>query len=356
MKLIEPPHNPLDHIFTPETISAWEMQYARKPSQNLHFRLEVLKAHGPYPVDLAGMNRLREFRAWKAAWETYLYSAFACGRFEGEKGLELRGRLTSADDDDFRSAISECLTCWFLAGQMKFPINPTAPGRNGKMLDMNIALDDGDVGIEVKTPFREPLKDAGFVDDSDKIDQSVQSANRQFSDDKRNILVLIPSLQLGIIQHREIMVKALFGQTKITFPVNPQTGESGPIENKFFPDGKFFETRKPSGGPLKSDGLPAYRRISAVLCIEEGIIEKYPAPDPFLLLDEKNRHMVWPYWEKARDLHNSRENKVWIGLRAMALHNPYAYHPIPEDIFDEFPQFVTDGDKMKWTDGYRTRV
>ena len=184
----------------------------------------------------------------------------------------------------------------------------------------------------------------------------MNAANKQFAKDRPNILALVPCLRLPCFSHRNGLVKAAFGQSKITWPVNTQTGEAGPTDVKFFPDGRFLNTERPGGKPLKPDGFPGYRRISVVICIEETIAERYPFPDPFALLDENNRGALWPYWEQARDLHSSFENRAWIEHNVLVLHNPYAYHALPHDLFGECPQLVPVGDVMKWTDGVEVIV
>jgi len=133
--------------------------------------------------------------------------------------------------------------------------------------------------------------------------------------------------------------------------VNPQTGEGGPAEVKFFPEGKFLNTQLPGGKPIKSDGLPAYRRISAMLTIEETFEEKYPFPNPLALVDEKTRGEIWPLWKRQRELHASQENEVWTDHDVLVLHNPYAYRSLSQEVFAEFPQLVPVGNVMEWTDG-----
>ena len=321
-----PPSDTLRDVFATDVLRRWRAQAAS--SEDLRFRLRVLDASGPCPTDTLAAREMWFCRAWKAAWETYLYTAFACGMFEGDKGKDLRGRLRSADPDGFRSAMAECLACWFLAGRMGMPLDPMAPGRDAHNLEMSLLLDDGPVGVEVKAPFREaPAPPPGkntvswFGDDADKIDQCMATANKQFANDRPNLLVVIPRLRTPVFSHRHNLVKAAYGQSKITFPVDTQTGQGGPVEVKFFPDGKFLETRRPGGGPLKPDGLPGYRRISAIICIEERMREQHPLPK-------------------------------WIDHDVLVLHNPYAYHPLPSESWNEFPQLVPVGHEMKWTDGY----
>jgi len=330
------------------------------------FRLKVLEAHGPYPTDPAKAAELRHFRAVKASWDTYLFSAYACGMFQeggGGKGRELLGRLRGLDNGGFRSAMAECMTCWFFAGKMGLSVEPYAPGRGGKKLDMRLLVDGNWIGVEVKSPFRErPKPPPGKStitwcgDDADKIKQCMEDANKQFCDDRPNLLVIVPELRMHVFSHRRDVVKAAYGQSKITFWVDTQTGESGPVEVKLFQDGKFLNKSRPNGKPLKPDGLPAYRRISAILCLEEKVVDKYPPPTHSFVLslfDQERLRRIWPILKKAWDLYYSRNNEKWVEHDVIVLHNPYAYHALSPEMWRAFPQLVFVDGEMRWTDGYR---
>ena len=193
-------------------------------------------------------------------------------------------------------------------------------------------------------------------DDADKIAQALESANKQFDDATPNILVIVPELRRRMFSQRRDLLKAAFGQSKITWQINAATGENGPAEVELFPDGKFLNTQRPGGRLLKADGFPGYRRISVVVCIEEQLAEKYPFPNPLLLLPEETRGDIWPLWECARDAHFSPENEAWIEHDVLVVHNPYVYHPLPQRMWDAFPQLVPVGDKMEWTDGEKVVV
>ena len=173
----------------------------------------------------------------------------------------------------------------------------------------------------------------------------------EFSDDKPNILVITPSLRTRLFSNRHELVKAVYGEHKITIPINVHTGEAGATEVTFFPEGKFLNTMRPDGKQLKADGLPAFRRISAVVNIEEKIVEKHPRPSPFALLDKQHLDDVWPIWKRDRRLHYSSDNRKWIEHDVVVLHNPLAYHPVPPEMWKEFPQLVPVDGEMKWTDG-----
>lgn len=354
---IKPPSDPLSFVFTPEVINKW--QRLCNPSEDLQNRLDVINACGPYPSDRSKAANIRYRRAYKAAWDTYLFAAFACGMFNGNKRNDLLARMQSIDDNDFRSAMSECMACWFLAGKMKLSVNPVAPGRKRRNLELQINLGNGVIGVEVKAPYIETPKPAPgqntsiwYGDDSRKIEQSISAANKQFNDDCPNLLIIAPQLRVPLYAHRHDILRAAYGQSKITWKIDTRTGLTvGPIEPKFFPEGRFLNPNRENGKLLKPDGFPAHRRISAIITIEQVVKQKYPYPNPAILLVDEGRGERWNYFQKAVELHYSKENSMWVEHYVLVLHNPYAYHPIEQNIFGQFPQLITNGDLLEWTDG-----
>ena len=182
---VAPPSDPLREVFTGDILNAWRRASAW--SDALKLRLQVVEACGPYPSDPSTADKLRSLRAIKAAWEAYLFAAFACEMFTGEKGKDLLARLRGINDDGFRSAMAECMTCWFLSGRMKLPVNACAPGRAAKNLEMRIVVEAAEIGVEVKAPFREAPKPppgkstvCWVGDDAAKVARCLDSANKQF--------------------------------------------------------------------------------------------------------------------------------------------------------------------------------
>ncbi len=175
-KLMGLPANPLLTAIPHDARDSWRS----RPTPELVRRLEILCASGPRPAERVQAVRLMYDRAVRAAWETYVFCAFACGLFEGQRGKELRGRFGSRSDDDFRSAMAECQACWFLAGRLGFPVSGKAPGRGNKMLDMKAVIDDQDVGVEVKAPYREPppAGQAWSDHDGEALAQCLDAANK----------------------------------------------------------------------------------------------------------------------------------------------------------------------------------
>ncbi len=317
-KFIRPPKDPLIAAIPQEVRNRWR----NKPTEILIRRLDILNACGPYPSDHKGRCRLMHYRAIRSAWETYIYSAFACGLFEGERGKELRGRFASRDANDFRSAISECLTCWFLAAHLGLPVNGEMPGQNSKILDMRTVINNDNVGVEVKSPYRttSPHDEVICGHDADLLACCLQEANKQFNKDIPNILIIVPELRFPVFSLRLQLITALYGQEVITCKVDKKTGAmAGPTEIKFNPDGKFLKKHLDSGKLIKRNGRPPFTRISAVVVIEERIREHKP---------------IW-----------------WIDHDVLIAHNPNANYPINPKTFNGYIQFKDLGGGYGWSDG-----
>ena len=348
------PGEPLRAVFTPDVLRTWSV--VSKPSDALVHRLNVLNASGPSPADAEKSYSMKRRRAIRAAWEVYLEASFACGMFEGERGTELRARLIGIDDDGFRSAIAECMTCWFLAGRMRFQVHGLAQGRGAKMLDMLAVLPDGEAGVEVKAPFRErPVGTTSwFGNDAGKIRQCLETAEKQLSKDTPNIVVIAPSLRTPMFADRRVLVQAIYGESVIVLDYNTEKGRMENERLEFSPRGKFLNRKRPDGKLLKPDGFPAYQRVSAVLCIEEHIRETHPFPaDECVLasIADRERGELIRLVEKKRKLYCGGANQLWMEHNVLLLHNPYSYHAISEELWSEFPQLVPRGDHMEWTDG-----
>lgn len=335
------PENPLKDVFPPEVLAAWK----RRPSKDIIERWQTLEAEGFYSTTNPHASAVRHRRGQKAAWETYLAAAFACQLFEGAKGSDLRSRLAGWDSDNFRSAMAECMACWYLAGKCRLSINPSAPGRGAKNLEMVVFWKDASIAVEVKAPHQEsPASRIGSGNGSHKLETVIERANKQFDNNGPNLLVIVPSLRLRMHHHRTALAHALYGQTMMEFRINRETGtaeEEG--EARFVPVGKLFKAQK-------ADGSPGYQRISAVLCIEQYPMDSYPHPS-----DREDRLISWR-WREADMLHDSPANQVWMEHRALVLHNPFAYFPLDQELFHHLPQMVPDGPTMRWTDGHDATV
>ena len=72
--------------------------------------------------------------------------------------------------------------------------------------------------------------------------------------------------------------------------------------------------------------------------------------------NERDRSELLRYVAVACDRHFSKENDLRIEHKVYVLHNPFARHPLANDLFKEFPQYVRRGDNMTWTDGYNRPI
>ncbi|MGC9455469.1 MAG: hypothetical protein ACP5HU_11500, partial [Phycisphaerae bacterium] len=171
-----------DKIFTPAVLKKLEEQAARYPE--VLNRLEVLRASGPAPSDRRKAKIVSALRAQRAAWEAYMQAAFICGFFEHADGTDLRNRLTAPDDANFRSAIAECMTCWYFAANRRWKVLRAGKGRGLSSTDMTVIPPNHDsISVEVKAPRRD-LPSGVYVwcgDDGDLIEQCLSQANKQFA-------------------------------------------------------------------------------------------------------------------------------------------------------------------------------
>lgn len=301
-----PPSDPLRDVFTEEVLAALHARPSK--SEYLEHRLAVLGVRAPF------------LRAAKAAWEAYLTAAFALGLFSEPYGADLRARLTGTDDDAFRSAMAECLAGWLLAGKLKLAISPRPEGRRGRPLEYLIAHEGGDIRVEVKAPHHAiPANGVWSGDDSDLLAAALKSANEQFDAGVRNLLVVVPKFRIPVHHDRGQITSAFYGQPVMTFPVDLSEGKAvGPVTTEFAPDGRFLARRTPTGRPIKPDGMPAFTRVGAILCVE---VVRQPGRLP------------------------------WMDHRVLIAHNPYAQNPIPREIWGTIPQCLHVAGEMAWNDG-----
>jgi hypothetical protein len=296
------PAEPLWDVFTPTVVT--KLRRVTTPSPALSFRLRVLAAEGPNPD--------QSLRAHKSAWEVYLLAAFACALFEGEHGTDLRARLTGIDDDNFRSALNECLTAWYLAGHLNLRIEPRPEGRSDHPLEFAIMLPEGDIKVEVKSPFRPITSDFWWGDDADLLESALQEANKQFQSGDRNLLVIVPCLRLPIfdVGYRTPIERAFIGETVIGIPIDTRTGgPAGPESLVFKEKGRFTK-----GWSSEGVSKPRFTRVGAALFLNEYVD------------GNEIRH------------------------RALIVHNPNAHVTLPRDPWLGVPEFYNDGGRWRWSD------
>ena len=88
-----------------------------------------------------------ELAVMRDAWAHYLRCSFAVGMFDGKEGEDLRSRLAGRDDEQFRSAMSECFAAWFLSERLGLTVSPRPKGRQTRVLDMAVRCVEGDTRL-----------------------------------------------------------------------------------------------------------------------------------------------------------------------------------------------------------------
>ena len=313
-------NDPLREIFTPQVVT----RLCKAQSPFLLERLEILSACGPYPSDTRLANRLRLFRARKASWETYLSAAFSCGLFEGESGKDLRARLTGLDDRNFRSAMSECLVCWFLVGVLKLPVKPRPEGNKGKVLELLVDLPEGDMRVEVKAPYPNDPHKSEWFHDPGPITRCLKEANKQFQKGMRNVLFLVFFEDMRLYWPRDLMIRAFIGEEGEAYAVDTQT-HPPKVEAVIarFPTGQLLNPNYPKPPPHPHKRIPHFTRVGAVVLVQERFNPKGFFPEIF---------------------HN-----VWV------IHNPHAGPSVSPEVWARYPQlFIKEDGVMRWTDGYES--
>ena len=278
----------LKSIFTGKVMARLERR--QNPTDALRFRLEVLGASGPLPSDETLASHVQTLRAWKAAWEAYTFTAKSCHLFDGPDGADLLARLTGHDDAGFRSAMAECMTCWYFAGYLKVAVGPWPTGRNGRQLDLKVAGSEAEILVEVKAPKRERPEgvSSGLADDL--FAKRLEDANRKFTEGELNVLVLAPEVRPTVRELPVQLTQALYGPDMIVCPIDPRSGESlGPPRTEFKPDGKLLAMRKKVGSGQDASAGPALTRVGAVVCVEERLESRFPFPPWRLVFDDQRR-------------------------------------------------------------------
>ncbi len=299
----------LEEIFTADVIERLKRHPA--PSTTLTRRIDILTGTETPDADRDTQNWNLILCARKAAWNKYLSAMRGAGLLDDD----VRARLTDTDDDNFRSALAECLTCHFLARVLGLDIFGRHEGRPGTALDFGVRHAGGDVSVEVKSPYAEKPAGSYWGDHSDILEPVLDVANKQFLEGRRNVLALVPLVDFPVLAGRKPYVKAFFGEPKIVFTIDKRTGRAiGEPETRFITEGKF----------LKLWPEPRFTRTGAVIAIRENVVE-----DGFLEEDFE------PHAE----------------LRWFALHNPHCPNPVPVDLWGSCAQLVRDGDVIRWTDG-----
>lgn len=224
------------------------------------------------------------------------------------------------DDDQFRSGMAECLAAWYFMGKLRLPTSARPTGNNDRPLELLVTLPDGDLCVEVKSPFREPGKGFQWVDDSDILESCLASASKQFRKDARNLLFLTGRLTFPIMTQRWCLSKAFYADQAYVVRFDRETGDMvDPGGVEYVPSGRFLKEWGKEG--------PRHTRVSGVLFVEENL-RQYRAP-------------------------YARGWKVLAFHDALVMHNPNALHRLPEDLWGDTPQLLQRAGEILWTDGYQ---
>jgi hypothetical protein len=315
------PSDALRNVFTDEVMA----RLARSPGDyHLDYRLNVLGASGPQPRDPYAAARLAHLRVEKAAWDTYLEAAFACGLFDGDSGTDLRARLISPDYEQFRSGMDECAASWLFAGPLRLNVSPRPCGAKGSNLELRVLGQGSEFNVEVKSPFRQVFMEPGVVysgsgDDSPALSECLREAAKQFPRGQGNLLVIFPRFMLRVATSRRLILTAFYGQDLISIPIDRSTGgPSGPSSLVFRPDGHLLKVRR-------SEGKARHTRVSAIMTVEP-VVREITTPagriEPMMFHD------------------------------VLVAHNPYAEVPLTQSIWGDWPQLVHEQGMLSWTDGH----
>jgi hypothetical protein len=286
----------LDPLFRADALQRLRKQ--QNPSPTLTRRIDILTAVETSGAELSVRTWQRILIAHRRAWADYV----TCMKEAGFLDADVIARLTGPDDDGFRSAMAECMTCHFLRCVLGLAVFGRHEGRPGSLIDFSVKRPDGDLSVEVKSPFAEKPAGAYWGDHSHILTPVLDIANKQFAEGRRNVLVLAPLVEWPVLHGRMPYVSAFFGEEKIVFQVDKATGRmAGEPHAQFITAGKFLKLDRTK--PVRG-GLQRSRRTHMV-CAPQSV---FPASD-------SNGHLGRPSATRARRRCHSvdgRRNDRWV--------------------------------------------
>jgi len=261
----------------------------------------------------------------------YINAAEKVGLFQSVESNDIKRRLESRDNKQFFPALSHCKASFFFSDMCGFNVKPTPPSRrDDRNLDLKIIYNDIEYFVEVKTPIKSidwdsisaknGIRTLSWVgDDSDELQEGIRRACRQFDNTKPNILFLDTSYLRAPID-KYLCLKAFIGQQAVTFIRNEETGEMIEQDSVFLANGISVNPKNSKGRYIKKDRSIPFSRISMIVCFQDHIYN----------LIEYN-----------------------IKKDVFVIHNPYAKNPVPQKMFNRYPQLIKTSDniesfKMEW--------
>jgi hypothetical protein len=243
-------------------------------------------------------------QARRAAWWGYLGHADAVGLLDE---LDLRERLASPGDANFRGALAECLVSWFFSKQLGVELRRRG-GDDARHADFE---GPGDLNVEVKAPYVPIPGPAWSGDDTAVLRKCIQNAGGQFKKNMVNVLVVVPLLRTPVWMQPDQLIKATIGEWAMVVPVSLDPAvPTPPRMMRFLQRGKLAQFHE--GGTRTH-----LTRVSAVVCIEE---ETMLGKEGVVL-----RHYVH------------------------VVHNPFATKPLPSAVFGGRRQLVVSRPgEMTW--------
>jgi hypothetical protein len=293
-------------IFTDEILR--RLRKAAVNSRLAEFRLQILSPHASKYLANSPLHDQPFYEQKRERWSQWIATALSFGMFEEAHGAELKSRLTGIDDDGFRSALAECMTCWAFSTQPGSSVLPRPSGQGARVLEFAIQTSYGEVGLEVKSPRLRGSLPLGPAEDQATsvlnnysvavaMRAALRSANRQFARTRRNILVIaLPAIgePTCITPERWLasLIRAFYGERRVI------TAAPGGPESELVAEGDFLK---------RPGGVPRFTRISAVVGLGEF---------------------------------GSR-----LELQAV-LHNPCSERPVDPSIFGDWMQLVPDNGEI----------
>ena len=274
------------------------------PSFPIRKRHQIFSAKQP---STAGLRAIRKL------WWAYIAHASAKGILDDD----LRGRLADSNDDNFRSALAECLVGWFFDHMIGVPLRRHRPIDGTRGPDFEA---ENDLRVEVKAPHVAIPGPSWAGDDSSTIRSCVSAAGKQFGHGTVNLVVVVPLLRTPIWMHRRQLLTAAIGRFALSVPVgvDPRSRQQE-SKNVFLQDGRLAKFFPSENGKGKTD----LTRVSAVVTIEEDFL-------------------------------SAADETMSIRHRVHVVHNPFTPEAtrLAGTMFDEFPQLVIDEDRrISWSDG-----